>query len=104
MKLTASNAGFVGHGGPSISGPDGKPVLLREGVGVVFDCPCGCADLIHVAFENPLDGGPPAASPGQPLWKRKGETLETLTLRPSIRRIGGCSCHGFITDGEAVNV
>lgn len=72
----------------------------RTGIGVQFECPCGCDSPIYVAFDRPLDGGPPL--PGERCWTRTGDTIETLTLRPSILRIGGCGWHGWVTDGEAV--
>lgn len=70
----------------------------RVGLGVTFDCPCGCGDKIGVPFENPVDGGPPEHPRG---WQRTGDTIETLTLTPSIQRIGDCAWHGWITNGEA---
>ena len=97
---------WVGAGGEGISDQAGNPVPARHGVGLACECPCGCGSRLYVGFENPLDGGPPHV-PEHPLWKRTGETFETLTLIPSIQRhkIGedGCTWHGFITNGEAVN-
>jgi hypothetical protein len=96
---------WVGAGGEGITDKNGDPVPARHGVGLGFNCPCGCAIRGYVAFENPLDGGPPKIGTNEPTWRRVGETFETLTLRPSIKRTrekGGCGWHGFITDG-AVN-
>jgi hypothetical protein len=61
-----------------------------------------CGIRGYVAFANPLDGGPPHISLGEPTWQRTGDTFETLTLSPSILRTRpyGCGWHGFITDGE----
>lgn len=95
LKLTDLNAKFVDH-------------EERRGVAVELDCPCRsgkCVSLI-VPFSNPLDGGKPLWPNG---WQRTGDTLETLTLRPSVLRMGErttihCSWHGFITNGEAVTV
>lgn len=86
-------------------------------MGVNFWCP-HCADvdlptllaqlaksntsfhIISIAFENPLDGGPPA--PGRLHWKRTGDTFETLTLAPSVdaSRTHPQGWHGFVINGE----
>lgn len=59
---------------------------------------------MYVPFKNPLDGGPGCGG-GNPEWERTGDTIETLTLRPSIQRKQingeGCTWHGYITNGEA---
>lgn len=70
----------------------------RVGVGVACDCPCGCDVALYVGFANPLDGNPqPSHSLG---WQRTGDTFDTLTLTPSIRRLDRCKWHGFIANGE----
>lgn len=84
-----------------MSNADGSPVPQRSGVGVAFDCPCGCASRCYIGFSNPIDGGPPLRT-DVPRWDRTGDTIETLTLHPSIQRIGGCAWHGFIKEGNAV--
>lgn len=102
MKLAELDPTFVDHGGEGVTGADGKPAPRREGIGLSFNCPCGCDRRGFVAFRNPLDGGPPLHGE-QHLWDRTGETFEALTLRPSILRAkekGGCGWHGFITAGE----
>lgn len=108
MKLIELNPCFLGAGGYSVSNADGSPVPERHGVGLSFDCPCGCGTRGYIDFENPLDGGPPHDTrPSLPRWQRTGETLETLTLTPSILRSqerGGCGWHGFITNGEVRTV
>lgn len=83
---------------------DGSAGEERKGTGIIFNCP------IHdeycftgVQFANPIDGGPPHDADGTPRWHRTGDTFETLTLSPSIRRLGGadgCEWHGFIRDGR----
>lgn len=66
--------------------------------GVVFLCPCGEGHCVSVHFagrrtdgsERPKDGNGRA-------WTATGETLETLTLSPSI----ALPCwHGFVRDGQ----
>lgn len=61
----------------------------RSGVGVSFECPCGCPVRIAVGFHNPIDGGAKEVvgfdREDKPIWwQRSGETLERLTLSPSI--------------------
>lgn len=92
--------------------------------GVHFDCPechAGCSHAIP--FTPALDG---TTSNGWQqngaIWQRTGDTFETLTLSPSIRRIPShasreaavaagcipeyitdsllCAFHGFVTNGE----
>ena len=104
MKLTDLNARFIGAGGEGVTKADGSPSPERTGVGIIFDCPCGCGDETLAQFDNPLDGKPKLEG-RHPTWKRTGDTIETLTLRPSIKRTKNaseCGWHGFITDGEAV--
>jgi hypothetical protein len=105
MRLTSLNPQFLSNGGPGITRSDtGEPVPKTDGVGVMFDCPCGNLDEDHrcyVPFENPIGPGPHLNEKG---WKRTGETFEVLTLTPSILRIGDCGWHGFITNGEVITV
>ncbi len=106
MKLLDLNPSFIGSGGEGVSDKDGNPVPERHGIGVVFDCPCGCDSRCFVPFSNPLDGNPPHPSYST-AWARTGETFEVLTLTPSILRVkdrGGCGWHGFITAGEIITV
>lgn len=81
-------------------------------LGVTFACPLGpdrnCGGYHGVPFENPIGGGTPqslgSAGATGPLWRRAGETFETLTLVPSINTLTGCRWHGFITCGEVTSV
>lgn len=105
MRLTDLHPEFVDAGGEGISKLDGSPVPKRDGVGVEFDCPCGCAFRLYIPFVNPIDGQRQYDYKG---WQRTGETFETLTLTPSIQRVahpGGAQCnwHGWITHGDIVN-
>lgn len=56
--------------------------------GVKFECPEGHAECWHAIPFTPALGGIPV--PGWQengcIWQRTGETFETLTLTPSIRR------------------
>lgn len=105
MRLSDLHPQFVGAGGDGITNADGTPAPRREGVGVMFDCPCGAPESpVYVPFANPLDGGPQHGAKG---WQRTGATFETLTLTPSILRTYsscGCKWHGFITNGEVITV
>lgn len=61
-----------------------------EGVecAVYFECPEGHEDCKHVTpFAPALDGSAARWSSQGPIWQRTGDTIETLTLSPSIRRI-----------------
>lgn len=100
MKLSDLKPVFLQTGGSGVWDADGNPIPVTLGVGVVFDCPCGNHDEDHrcyVPFKNPIGPGPYVNEKG---WQRTGDTFETLTLTPSVLRIGGCGWHGFITDGE----
>lgn len=96
----------------------------RDGCGLRFECPEGHADCVHVIpFTPALDGQPHASWQGNgAIWQRTGDTFETLTLTPSIRRepayvsreaalaVGAlpehlndshfCALHIFIRDGQ----
>lgn len=57
--------------------------------GLRFDCPEGHEGCAHaIPFTPALDG---QAAPGWQrngaLWQRTGDTFETITLNPSIRRV-----------------
>lgn len=103
-KLVDLNASFVGAGGEGVWDAQGNPAPVRTGVAVFMDCPCGkCGKELCVPFANPLDGKE-AIYPNNG-WQRVGETIETLTLSPSVLRTpeyGGCGWHGYIRNGEAV--
>ena len=105
MRLRDLNPVFLSAGGAgTFDTLTGVPIPKTEGVGVVFDCPCGNDDEEHrcyVPFENPIGPGPLTNRKG---WRRVGSTFEELTLEPSIRRVGGCGWHGVITNGEVVTV
>lgn len=103
MRLTDLNPRFLRAGGEGISLADGSPAPERHGVGIIMDCPCGNADENHqlyVPFLNPIDGGPTIEPNG---WQRTGDTVDTLTLAPSILRHGACKWHGWIRDGAVIS-
>lgn len=102
MKLTELDPQFLGAGGEGISDAQGNPVPARHGVGIGFDCPCGCGERCYIEFVNPLDGKGLHRKDGH-VWNRTGDTFETLTLSPSIQRTHGCRWHGFIENGETRN-
>lgn len=104
MRLADLNPRFVGSGGTGVTYSDtGLPVPRREGIGLGFDCPCGCASRVFVYFANPLDGGPSASGLNHS-WNRTGMDFDKMTLTPSILRChpGSCGWHGFVTDGEII--
>jgi len=105
MKLAELNAYFVDAGGEGVFSADGSPAPKRRGVGVIMNCPCGTHgedNQLYVPFEAPLDGGPCIERKG---WKRTGDTIDTLTLSPSVLRSDpdGCRWHGWIRNGEAIS-
>jgi hypothetical protein len=101
MKLIDLNPKWFGAGGEGITSADGSPAPERHGVGIMFDCPCGCDVRAFVPFSNPVDGSKPCRTdPHQ--WLRDGDTFESLTLSPSIHRVGGCGWHGFVRDGKVI--
>lgn len=100
MRLSELNPRWIGAGGEGITNSDGTPAKKREGVGISFNCPCGCGSDVYIGFENPLDGGEKFDKEPHPSWKRTGDTFDTLTTTPSILRVGGCKSHFFITNGE----
>jgi hypothetical protein len=73
---------------------DCNPHFVEQGDGiecaVYFDCPEGHEDCKHVIPFTPAMDGSSTSWHGQnsgAMWRRTGDTLETLTLEPSIRRI-----------------
>lgn len=105
MKLSELNAHFVGNGGTGVRSADGTPVPRREGVLLAFDCPkCGREGERHggiLCYLDPaMDGGPAVSSHN---WQRTGDSIDNLTLSPSILVLSGCGWHGFIRNGEIVD-
>lgn len=73
----------------------------RRGMGVTFDCPHCRVERLAVWFKEPLDGGPPYAGvDDEHRWHRTGDTLDTITLVPSIDASNAGHWHGYITSGE----
>lgn len=62
-----------------------------ESAGLHFVCPCGCGAILGVAFKNPPEFY-------GPVWEWDGNK-EKPTVKPSIRHMGGCKWHGYLTDG-----
>lgn len=102
MRLTALNPGWLSYGGEGVSDKDGNPIPYRERIGIHFDCPCGCDEPLAIIFTNPIDGKGPIDNNGRHTWERVGDDFDVLTLAPSIRRIGGCQWHGWLTAGAFV--
>lgn len=77
----------------------------RHGQGVLFQCPHCLNEYIGVAFRNPLDGGLSAVD-CKFYWNRLGETLDNLTLEPSIDaskvKIKEGHWHGYVRNGTIV--
>lgn len=102
MRLEDLDASFVSV--------DGRRVAVQ------FRCP-GCRrERIVIPFANPPDGGAKEMNAKGVAWTREGDTLETLTLTPSVdfrHTVSNddppfdprpCGWHGWIRDGQAVSV
>jgi hypothetical protein len=103
VRLADLHPVFLTTGGSGVFYADGSAMPVTEGVGVCFDCPCGNhADdhRCYVPFSNPIGPGPHVNGKG---WQRTGDTFETLTLRPSVHRLG-CGWHGFISAGDVSTI
>lgn len=101
MKLTDLDAGFVSSS-PGTS------------TGLQFICPKCRTQRLVVPFSPVIGAGPvdPTLNAKGVVWSRTGETVETITLRPSVdskhvlfnddppHNPTECRWHGFITDGE----
>lgn len=79
-----------------------------RGVGLIFDCPCSCGVRRWIPFANPIGGGESITKQAGGGWKRTGDSMDTLTLSPSIlfRRSegsSGCGWHGWIKNGEVTS-
>ena len=100
MRLVDLDASFV-------SAPDGHRI------GVQFRCPACRGERLVVPFAAPGGGPPdPTLNVRGVLWRHTGDTLDTLTLTPSVdvsHVLGGvddeprveCRWHGWVQDGEA---
>lgn len=85
---------------------DLNPQWIKEGagservIGIAFDCPhciaTGAEYIGHCAAKfaesDRLSG---------PVWRREGETFDTLTISPSINTHG--HWHGWIRNGEVID-
>jgi len=101
VLLTDLHPRFVNAGGPAVTDGHGNPITEQEGVGMSFDCPCGCGIRGYVDFVNTLDGSKNRSK--APHWTRTGRDFASLTLYPSIRRsteLGGCGWHGWFKEGQ----
>lgn len=91
---------------------DGKCFRVTDEIvgsqGLLIYCPCGGGHCIMIPFANPFNAPklPPDFGPlsrdgtSHPRWNVSGDSLENLTLTPSVD-VGITSCwHGFITNGE----
>jgi hypothetical protein len=70
--------------------------------GLMIRCP-NCGMLGSVFFSKVIDGDTEAFLrffPGKPLWERTGETLETISLTPSVAMIG--HFHSWVKNGVLV--
>ncbi len=75
--------------------------------GISFDCPTKREQRLVVFFDPPIDpfgwtekGIVLPTFEGHKVWKREGDTFESLSLTPSIDASRYELWHGFITKGE----
>lgn len=74
---------------------------LAEAHGIDFLCPkCGMHHV--VCWRRGMV--PDHAFPGPGRWIFEGDSLDNLTLKPSVHLTGGCGWHGHITNGEVTSV
>lgn len=55
-----------------------------------FVCPCGCHDIVTIPIKTGEKRGF--------VWEWDGNDTAP-TVKPSIRRLGGCKWHGWLTAG-----
>jgi uncharacterized protein DUF6527 len=101
-------------------GVDGNDAAFQQ-IWITFDCPEGHEGCTHSIPFTPSRDGETQPRAGGPLWQRTGDTFETLTLSPSIKRNPRhasreaaisdgcipeyitesmlCAFHGFVTNG-----
>ena len=79
--------------------PETRHTKQSVGVDVALDCPCssGPATKSTCPLIDLWTAAPP--DPGA-TWRRTGDTIETLTLRPSVLRLSDCRWHGFVTNAK----
>lgn len=65
--------------------------IVVEIKGIRCVCPCGCGSRFALSFVGHADSPRPA-------WTWDGDRARP-TLSPSIRDLGGCKWHGFLTAG-----
>lgn len=103
MRLSAMNAQWITF--PNWSSPD------LYAIGLSFKCP-HCGKSLSVFFKPHLDPNnlyqkyewkftEESVSPLGLCWKRTGDSLENITLEPSIDVAG--HWHGNIINGEAIS-
>lgn len=107
MRLTQLAARWVVQASDDGSFRKSRDDPQPAAFGVMFLCPKCFADNggevgTHSVIVPFADRGVPTGfMPTMPRWSATGETLETLTTKPSIAIQGGCGWHGWITDGDA---
>jgi hypothetical protein len=82
---------------------------LHYHIGVSFLSPKGTGQRLAVLFNPPIDrdniavlwgGNTPEFHQGEKKWKRTGDTMDTLTLEPSLDFSAHGEWHGFVKNGE----
>jgi len=109
-KLTTLHAKFIRYDDGSLF----RDATFETAQGVIFLCPkCYAANNGPVGTHSVIcwsrsRGVPDDARPHPGRWKMIGTSIEDLTLEAdppgsarSVALSGGCSWHGFVTNGDA---
>lgn len=72
---------------------DGEIYYAKDDGIVCFNCPCGCGTFVQLPVEKSM---------GSPNWDMLicKDMTSSITLRPSIKQVGGCNSHYFVEDGK----
>ena len=110
MRLADLDAGFVGPYADAAGAASGTATGLQ------FRCPKCRETRIVVPIDPPIGPGPvdPSLNARGILWRRTGDTVENITLTPSIdsKDVNGgydglprveCHWHGFVQNGHTVD-
>lgn len=108
MKLCELEPVLYKYGGPNASGHTLTPVAsVDEADAIMFLCPkCftanGGAVGTHSVLVSFAGRNMPEDADRNPCWTLSGQSVDNLTLTPSILFHDGCKWHGFVTTGAIV--
>jgi len=82
---------------------------IQEADGLMFSCPA-CHNKRNAAgirMDHKVAVWIPGTDPGtagKARWHMTGSSYLDVTLTPSVRILGHCQWHGYITNGEAITL